>query len=247
MFAISYSPPGREVLRLSIAQDLCARCGQMRRREFMALIGNGVVAWPLAARAQQPAKLKPIAMVHPVEKAGNMTITGRRFFRAFFEKLGALGYVEGQNLLVERYSGEGRPDHYAELARDVVSARPDLILALSGALARHFKMATTTIPIVAATSDPIVAGLVPSLAYPGGNITGVSIDAGLEIWGKRSNFSERLCQNCPTPASLYRSHFGKDQKLRQSERPPIRPGFRCQARCWTALLVRQRTNASSCR
>ena len=98
LFAISYSPPGREVLRLSIAQDLCARCGQMRRREFMALIGNGVVAWPLAARAQQPAKLKPIAMVHPVEKAGNMTITGRRFFRAFFEKLGALGYVEGQNL-----------------------------------------------------------------------------------------------------------------------------------------------------
>jgi putative tryptophan/tyrosine transport system substrate-binding protein len=121
----------------------------MRRREFMALIGNGVVAWPLAARAQQPAKLKPIAMVHPVEKAGNMTITGRRFFRAFFEKLGALGYVEGQNLLVERYSGEGRLDHYAELARDVVGTRPHLILALSGTLARHFKMATTTIPIVA--------------------------------------------------------------------------------------------------
>ena len=157
----------------------------MRRREFMALIGNGVVAWPLAARAQQPAKLKRIAMVHPVEKAGNMTITGRRFFRAFFEKLGALGYVEGQNLLVERYSGEGQLDHYAELARDVVGTRPDLILALSGTLARHFKMATTTIPIVAATSDPIVAGLVASLAHPGGNITGVSIDAGLQIWGKR--------------------------------------------------------------
>ncbi len=113
----------------------------MRRREFITVLsGAALMVWPIIARAQQPAKMKRIAMVHPAEKVGNVTITGRRTFRAFFEELGALGYVEGQNLLVERYSGEGRPDHYAELARDVVSTRPDLILALSGPLSGDFKM-----------------------------------------------------------------------------------------------------------
>jgi ABC-type uncharacterized transport system substrate-binding protein len=109
----------------------------MRRRNFIRLVGliGGAAAWPLVLRAQQPAKMKRIAMVHPSEKVGNMTIAGRRTFRAFFEELGALGYVEGRNLLLERYSGEGRPDHYAELARDVVNTRPDLIIAMSGTIA----------------------------------------------------------------------------------------------------------------
>jgi putative ABC transport system substrate-binding protein len=156
----------------------------MQRREFITVLCGTGVTWPSVLLAQQPATTKRIAMVHPAEKVGNMTITGRRFFRAFFEELGKSGYVEGQNLLVERYSGEGRPEHLAELAREVVSTRPDLIVALSGAVASHFKEATT-IPIIATSSDPIVAGLVPSLAHPAGNITGVSVDAGIAIWGKR--------------------------------------------------------------
>src|SRR5437868_9415643 len=158
----------------------------MRRRNFIRLIGltGGAAAWPLALRAQQPAKTKRIAMVHPSEKVGDMTITGRRTFRVFFEELGALGYVEGGNLLLERYSGEGRPDHYAELARDVVDTRPDVIIAMTGIMASAFKTATTTIPIVAVASDPVASGLVNSLAHPGGNITGVSVDAGIDIWGK---------------------------------------------------------------
>ena len=153
-----------------------------RRRDFITRLGG---AWPLAARAQQLAKMKRIAIVHLAEKVGNMTINGRRTFRALFEALGALGYVEGRNLLVERYSAEGRLDHIAELARDVVRARPDLIIALSGLMAEEFKMGTTTIPIVAIAADPVNRGLVPSLAHPGGNITGVSVDAGIQIWGKR--------------------------------------------------------------
>jgi putative tryptophan/tyrosine transport system substrate-binding protein len=157
----------------------------MRRREFITLLGGAAVSPPLAARAQQPAKMKRIAMVHASEKVGNMTINGRRTFRVLFGELGALGYVEGRNLLVERYSAEGRPDHYAELVRDVVRARPDLIIATAGLLAEEFKMATTTIPIVAIAADPVIRGLVPSLAHPGGNITGVSVDAGIQIWGKR--------------------------------------------------------------
>src|SRR6516225_413446 len=103
----------------------------MRRREFIALVG-GAVALPLVARAQQPAKMKRIAIVHGSEPVASMTITGRRPFRAFFEELGALGYIEGRNLVGERYSADGRPDHFAELARNVVRARPDLIVSMRG-------------------------------------------------------------------------------------------------------------------
>jgi putative ABC transport system substrate-binding protein len=157
----------------------------MKRREFLGVMSGAAAMWPLAARAQQPAKMKRIAIVHPAEKVRNMTISGRPGFRALFEELNRLGYVEGQNLSVERYSGEGRSEHYAELVRDVVSTHPDLILVISGSLALRFKIVTTTIPIVTTTPDPIAMGLVSSIARPGGNITGVSLDGGVEIHGKR--------------------------------------------------------------
>jgi putative tryptophan/tyrosine transport system substrate-binding protein len=155
----------------------------MRRREFIA----GLMLAPTmrAAIAQQPAKMKRIAIVNPAAKVADMSLGGLARWRAFFEELSRLGYVEGQNLSVERYSGEGRTQHYADLARDVVSTQPDLILAGGGPLSEHFKTATTTIPIVALTADPIATGLVTSIARPGGNITGVSTDGGVELYGKR--------------------------------------------------------------
>jgi putative tryptophan/tyrosine transport system substrate-binding protein len=151
--------------------------------------------------------MKRIAVVHTAEKVGNMTIAGRRPFRAFFEQLGALDYIEGQNLLVERYSAEGRADHLAGLVRDVVSARPDLIVAMTGVVGTNFQIATTTIPIVTVASDPVAAGLVPSLAHPGGNITGVSIDAGLQIWGKRLGLLREIVPNISN-ARLLSSQVG---------------------------------------
>ena len=114
-----------------------------------------------------------------------MSLTGPPHYRAFFEELSRLGYVEGQNLGVERYSGGGQPERYAELVRDVVKTHPDLIVALAASLSLEFKMATTTIPVVAIVNEPTVLGLVPSIARPGGNITGVTISAGLELVGKR--------------------------------------------------------------
>jgi putative ABC transport system substrate-binding protein len=156
----------------------------MRRREFIAFLGGAAVAWPLAMRAQQSSKMKPIAIVSPATKISDMSVSGYGIYRVFFEELSRLGYVEGQNLVVERYSGEGRSERYADLARDVVSTHPDLIFTL-GPLALNLKMPTTTIPIVAITADPVVGGFVPNLARPGGNITGVSTDAGLELHGKR--------------------------------------------------------------
>jgi len=93
--------------------------------------------------------------------------------------------IQGRNLIVERYSGEERTEHYAELARDVVRSRPDVILASGIFLVRHVKAATATIPIVGTMADPVGFGFVASLARPGGNITGISIDAGPEMQTKR--------------------------------------------------------------
>src|SRR6267154_4886690 len=98
----------------------------MRRREFIGLIG-GAAAWPLAVRAQQSSKMKRIAIVSPATKISDMSVSGYRIYRVFFEELSRLGYVEGQNLVVERYSAEGRSERAADLARDVVSTHPDLI------------------------------------------------------------------------------------------------------------------------
>ena len=157
----------------------------MRRRDFITLFGGTAATWPLAALAQQPAKMKRIAFVHPSVKVSELSVGSQSYQRAFFEELIRLGYVEGQNLGIERYSGEGQPDRYAELVRNVVDTHPDLIATLGAHLSLDFKMATTTIPIVTIAFDPIALGLAPSIARPGGNITGVTIAGGFEIIGKR--------------------------------------------------------------
>ena len=126
-----------------------------------------------------------LAIVHPSNPVAELTETGNRGYVAFFKELRQLGYVEGQNIAVERFSGEGRTEHYAELASKVVGRNPDLILTHTSRLVLNFKAATTTIPIVGLMADPVRFGIVESLARPGGNITGVSTDAGQEIWGKR--------------------------------------------------------------
>jgi putative tryptophan/tyrosine transport system substrate-binding protein len=157
----------------------------MQRREFITLLAGATAMWPLAARAQQPARMKRIAIVTPATKVSEISVSGRPYYRAFFEELTRLGYVEGKNLGVERYSGEGRTERYADLAREAVNSHPDLILAVGAHLSLDFKTATTTIPIVTVMFDPVALGLVTSIARPGGNITGVTIAGGFEIIGKR--------------------------------------------------------------
>ncbi len=170
----------------------------MRRRDFITALGTAAT-WPLTVLAQQPAKMKRIAVVTPATKVSEMNVSGRPHYRAFFEELSRLGYVEGQNLEVQRYSGEGRTERYAELARDVVNTHPDLILVAGAPLSQDFKMTTTTIPIVALANDPITLGLVTSIARPGGNITGVTIAGGLEMVGKRMGL---LMEAVPKLSSL---------------------------------------------
>jgi putative ABC transport system substrate-binding protein len=143
--------------------------------------------------------MKRIAFVHSAGDVGRISASGSTFYRAFFEELNRLGYIENHNLRVERYSGEGRTERYAELARDVVNTHPDLILAVGGRLSLDFKMATTTIPLVTMIIDPIALGLVASIARPGGNITGIAIAGGLEIIGKRMGL---LVEAIPKLASV---------------------------------------------
>jgi ABC transporter substrate binding protein len=104
---------------------------------------------------------------------------------AIFTELRRLGYVEGKNILIERYSGEGRAPHYPDLARDVVRRNPDLIIAIGNDLVLDLKAAITTIPIVGTFGARVEAGIVSNLPRPGGNITGVSNTVGLEQSDKR--------------------------------------------------------------
>jgi putative ABC transport system substrate-binding protein len=157
----------------------------MRRRTFIA----GLLVATAAGRAQgqRGAKVYRIARLYaatPVAGAIKAKNSQGSPTWIFYEELGRLGFVEGQNLVVERYSAEGRTDQYSELARDVVRSNPDLIFTDQNGLVLALKAATTTIPIVGYTSDPVANGIVSSLARPGGNITGVSVNAGPEISGK---------------------------------------------------------------
>jgi putative ABC transport system substrate-binding protein len=156
--------------------------------------------------------MKRIAYVHSAGNVSRISGSGEPFYRAFFEELSRLGYVEGQNLGVERYSGEGRTERYAELARDVVNTHPDLILAVGGRLSLDFKMATTTIPIVTMIIDPIAMGLVASIARPGGNITGVTIAGGLEIIGKRMGLLVEAMPKLSTVGYLASRPFWEDPR-----------------------------------
>ena len=168
----------------------------MKRREFVAGLGRGqlmkrrdflLVATMLVpavrqAVAQQPAPKKRLAVV-VFGKVEDARIGRDPNATIFFEELQRLGYVEGGNLIVDRWQYQsGRLE---EIAREVVDRNPDVIASPGTPMTLRLKAATTTIPIVAITGDPIRFGLVSNLARPGGNITGVSVDAGVEIWAKR--------------------------------------------------------------
>jgi len=157
----------------------------VKRREFITLLGGAAACWPLTARAQRLARPDRIAIVHPSLPITELKETGNSGYGFLLKELRRLGRVEGQNLVVERYSGHGQTEHYAELAREVVGREPQVIVTNASRLVLNFKAATATIPIVGLMADPIAFKIVDSIARPGGNITGVSVDAGLEIWGKR--------------------------------------------------------------
>ena len=160
----------------------------MKRRDFLFVAAMLAPAIRHAS-AQQPATKKRLAVI-VIGKVEDSRI-GRDPNATIFleEQLQRPGYVEGENLIVDRWQYQS--GHLEEIAREVVDTKPDVIASPGTGMTLRLKAATTTIPIVAATGDPIRFGLVSNLARPGGNITGVSVDAGVEIWAKRLEFLSR--------------------------------------------------------
>jgi putative tryptophan/tyrosine transport system substrate-binding protein len=159
----------------------------MRRREFVALLGGSVCAWPLAARAQQPSL--PVVGYLGAESPKRMALR----LRAFLDGLGTTGYVEGRSVAIEYRWAEGRNDRLPALAADLVRHKVG-VLAAPGSLASALaaKAATSTIPVVFETgADPVAAGLVGGLSRPGGNVTGVS-SLNAEVGPKRLQLLHEL-------------------------------------------------------
>jgi putative ABC transport system substrate-binding protein len=143
----------------------------MRRREFVTLIGGAAASWQLPASAQQAAKLPTIGFL------GADAAAFSPWTAAFVTRLRELGWIEGRTVSIEYRWSEGRTERYAEIAEEFVRLNVNVIVTVGSAVP-SVKQATTVIPIVFAVGiDPVASGLVASLAKPGGNVTGLSIQA----------------------------------------------------------------------
>jgi putative ABC transport system substrate-binding protein len=152
----------------------------MRRREFITLLSGAAVAWPLAARAQQPVRLPTIGFMGATTPSA-----GGQLLAAFVARLRELGWIDGRNVAIEVRWAEGRDERFAEIAAEFVRRKVDVILTHNTPPVLAAKQATSVIPIVFATAgDPVGIGVVASLARPGGNVTGLSGEA-TDTAGKR--------------------------------------------------------------
>jgi len=142
----------------------------MRRREFVTLLGGAAAAWPLAARAQQAGKVWRIGLLF-----GSSRSAASVLYDAFVQGMRELGYVEGKDFVIEWRFLEGNYDRIPEIVAELVRLKVDVIVTSSGAALPALKREITTIPIVMAPStDPVGNGLVASLVHPGGNMTGLA-------------------------------------------------------------------------
>jgi putative tryptophan/tyrosine transport system substrate-binding protein len=169
------------------------------RRKFLATLG-GAAAWPLAARAQQAAKVRRIGYL----ATGSLeSPEARATVDAFRQGLRERGYVEGQTILIEYRWADGRIERFPRLADELASLKLDLIVAQNTPAARALQQATATTPIVVGVmGDPVEDGLVASLARPGGNVTGLTF-LGPELVAKRLGLLKQALPNASRVAALW--------------------------------------------
>ena len=163
----------------------------MKRREFIAAVGAGLLAAPLVAGAQQAGRVHRIGYL-----TGGLSTDRPHLIEAFRQGLRELGWVEGQNIVIEYRYAEGRFDRLPDLAAELVRLKVDIIVAVATPASAAAKNATGTIPIVGISlGDPVGTGLIASLARPGGNITGVSYSVGVETIGKGLELLNEIVPN----------------------------------------------------
>jgi putative ABC transport system substrate-binding protein len=219
----------------------------MRRREFISLLGSAAVAWPVAARAQQPA----IPVIGWLGAASPETNADR--LRAFREGLKQMGYVEGDNVTILYRWAEGHVERLPALAADLARRRIAVLAAFGNATAVAAKSATTTVPIVfGVPEDPVRLGLVASLARPGGNMTGVNF-LSTELTAKRLELLRGLVPGAAKVAVLLDPAVPPTvTALREVERAASAMGLRIQVlnasssgeiKTAFATLVRERPDA----
>jgi putative ABC transport system substrate-binding protein len=172
----------------------------MKRREFISLMGGAAAAWPLAARAQEPGRVRKIGMLfaffdYDPESQARIT--------AFQQELENLGWREGQNIQSEYRWASGDAERFRAFAAELVAARPDVLVAHATPSAEALARATSTIPIIfAAVSDPVASGLVASLSAPGRNATGFT-NFGISMVAKWVEFLRELSPRLARVALLF--------------------------------------------
>lgn len=160
----------------------------MKRREFFTLAAGAAVAFPFTTRAEQPGRLPIVAIL------GDRASSWRPWVTAFADRLRELGWIEGRTVTIECYWPEGRPERVSEVVPEIVKQNVSVVVTY-GSAAAVLKKATTSIPIVFAVAvDPIGTGLVASLAQPGGNVTGLSLQQA-EIGSKRVGLMRQMVPN----------------------------------------------------
>jgi putative ABC transport system substrate-binding protein len=171
----------------------------MRRREFITLLTSSAAAWPLTARAQQPAKKIP--RIGVLWHAGSAEEEGP-YFRALLEGFRGLGYVEGRNITLEHRFPNEMPERFKSMAVELVSLNVDVLVCVGNNTAPYGKNATKTIPVVfILVNDPIGSNLVDSFARPSGNVTGLS-SSSFELIGKRLQILKEIIPGLRRVAQL---------------------------------------------
>jgi putative ABC transport system substrate-binding protein len=191
----------------------------VKRRDFITLLGGAAAAWPLAARAQQVSSVPRIGYLSPGSASPGLL----NYYDEFRRELRELGYVEGQNIVIDYRFANGKFDRLPELAAELVQLNVDIIVSVVTQASLAAKNATRTIPIViVSVGDPVGAGLVASLARPSANVTGNS-SMTIEVIGK----SLALLKQAVPKASPMAVLWNPDNVTYQGKyyaRPRLRPG-----------------------